>query len=174
MSGVLDALSIAVVVVIFALIFINGTILVSSIGTAFINSGAITNTMSTYGVFNSAINSIYVGDSAVILLYFGLWIVSILAASYLESETINLPLTIFMGIITIFVSFIISNAMHAVLANPLFSGVIAHFGMTQFLMANLGAFTALFVFIYALVILARPTFTGNAPGSSSGEPVISI
>ena len=168
MSGVLDALSIALVTIIFFMIFLNGTIIVSSIGSALLNAGAITNTMSTYNVFTSAINTVYAADTYTIFLYFSLWIVSILAAAYLESEVINLPLTVFMGIITIFISFIISNAMHAVMGNAIYSTIIMHFPQTIFLMANLGTVTTLFVFVYALVILARPMFQGGAPSGGGG------
>lgn len=174
MSGVLDVLSIGIVVCAFSLIFLNGTIIVQSIANGLLTAGAITPSMPTYGVFESAINTTYSFDTIVVLLYFGLWIISILAASFLESETINLPLTVFMGVVAIFLSFVISNVMHAVVGNPIFASVIAHFGQTQLLLANLGAFTALFVVVYSIVILARPTFTGNAPGGGGGTSTIII
>ena len=171
MSGVLDILSISILVCLFILIFLNGTIVVQNIATGLITANAITPSMPTYNVFESAINTIYSFDTAIILLYFGLFIISILAAAFLESESLNLPLTVFMGIIAIFISFIISNAMHAVVGNPIFATVIQHFGNTQLLLANMGALTAFFVIVYAIVILARPTFTGNAPGGGGGTTI---
>lgn len=172
MSGVLDILSISVTVCIFVLIFINGTIVVTSVANGMIAANAITPSMATYPVFVAVVNSIYSADTAVTLLYFGLWIVSIIAAAYLESETINFPLTIFMGVVTIFISFIISNAMHGVMGAAIFSTVISHFQYTQLIMANLGALTTFFVFVYSLVILARPTFTGGAPAGGGSNVFI--
>lgn len=127
--------------------------------------------MSTWGVFNSAINTIFAADTYIIFLYMGLWVISILAAAFLESEVLNLPLTIFAGVIVIFVSMIISNAAHTILRSAIYSTVIMHFGQTQFLLANLGSFSALFVLVYALVIIARPTFSGNAPSGGGGTIV---
>jgi hypothetical protein len=152
---------------VFALFGLTGAILVGNVGQAFVSSGAINNSMSTFGVFSSAINTIYSFDTLCILLYFGLWVISILAAAFLESEALNLPIAVFMGIITIFISFVISNAAHAIATNPIYATVIQHFGQTQLILANLGALTAVFVIIYALVILARPLYTGHAPGSHS-------
>jgi len=170
--SVLDALTIAITAILFALVFLNGTLIVTNVGTAFVSANAITPSMSTYGVFNSAINTIYVGDTLFVLLYMGLWIVAILAAAFIESETINLPLTIFLGVIIIIISFIISNAMHAVLGSPIFATVIQHFGDTQMILANLGAITAIFVFLYAVVILARPLYQGGLPGGGTSSTIM--
>ena len=168
----LDALTIGIAMILFVLIFLNGALIVNNIGSAFISANAITSSMSTYGVFISAMNTIYVGDTLAVLLYFGLWFVAVLAAAFIESETINLPLTIFLGVIIIITSFIISNAMHAVLGSPIYSTVIQHFKDTQFILANLGAITAIFVFVYALVILARPLYQGRLPGGGTSSTIL--
>ena len=145
----------------------NGAIIIQNIGNAFLSAGVINSSMPTYGVFLSAINTIYAADTWTVLLYFGLWVIAILAAAFLESETLNLPLTIFMGFAVVIVSFIISNAAHAVLGNPIYANVISHFGNTQLSLANLGALTLIFVFVYALVILARPLYSGGGVSRSS-------
>jgi hypothetical protein len=167
--SVLDGLTIGITVSIFILFFLNGTLVVGSVNSAFITLNAITPQMSTYNVYVSAINSIYGADTWVVILYFGLWIVAILTAAFLESDTINLPLGIFMGIITIIISFVISNAMHAIVANPAYSGIISHFTDTQLILANLGTFTALFIIVYVLVILARPLGGGGGISRNSIE-----
>ena len=165
--SVLDGIAIAITVSIFILFFVNGTVIVSSVGNSFISNGAITPSMPTYNVFISAINTIYGADTWVVLLYFGLWTIAILTAAFLESDTINLPLSIFMGIVTIIISFIISNVMHGIVDNSAYVNVISHFANTQLILANLGAFTALFVVVYALVILARPLNIGGGISRST-------
>lgn len=166
-----DGIAIGITFIIFVMFFINGSLIVSYIGAAFLNSGAITPQMATYNVFNSAIDTIYGADTWAVLLYFGLWVVAILAAAFLESEAINLPLSIFMGVITIIISFVLSNVMHAVVSNQAYASVIGHFANTQLILANLGAFTTLFVVVYALVILARPV-SGNGGISRSSIVVM--
>jgi len=170
--SVLDALTIAITSILFALFFLTGTLITTNVGTAFTSINAITPSMATYKVFNSSLNSIYVADTLFVLLYMGLWIVAILAAAFIESETINLPLTIFLGVIIIIISFIISNAMHAVLGSPIYATVIQHFGNTQMILANLGAITALFIFLYAVVILARPLYQGGLPGGGTSSTLV--
>jgi len=170
--SVLDALTISITAILFALFFLTGELITTNIGTAFTSINVITPSMPTYKVFNSAINTIYIGDTLFVLLYMGLWIVAILAAAFIESETINLPLTIFLGVIIIIISFIISNAMHAVLGSPIYATVIQHFGDTQMILANLGAITALFIFLYAVVILARPLYQGGLPGGGTSSTFV--
>ncbi|MEM3245732.1 MAG: hypothetical protein QXN16_03110 [Candidatus Micrarchaeaceae archaeon] len=169
--SVLDGISIAIVACLFILFFLNGAIIVSNVGNSFIANNDITPQMATYGVFTSAINTIYSADTLFVLLYFGLWMMAILAAAFIESEAINLPLTIFIGIIVIFVSFVISNVMRSVLSSPIYASVIQHFAYTQLLLANLGAITALFIFVYAIVILARPLYSGGVPGGGTRTSV---
>ena len=170
--SVLDALTISITAILFALFFLTGTLITTNVGTAFTSINDITPSMATYKVFNSSLNSIYVADTLFVLLYMGLWIVAILAAAFIESETINLPLTIFLGVIIIIISFIISNAMHAVLGSPIYATVIQHFGDTQLILANLGAITALFIFLYAVVILARPLYQGGLPGGGTRSTIM--
>lgn len=159
--SVLDGLAIGITACIFVMFFINGALIVENVGSAFIAAGAITPQMSTYNVFINSINTIYTADTWFVLLYFGLWTISILAAAFLESDMINFPLSIFMGAITIIISFVISNAMHAVISSLAYTSVISHFPATQLIMANLGTLTAFFVIVYALVILARPLAGGS-------------
>jgi hypothetical protein len=168
--SVMDGIAIGITVCIFILFFLNGAIIISNIGNAFLEANAINSSMPTYGVFITAIDTIYAADTWTVLLYFGLWFVAILAAAFLDTNTINLPLSIFMGVITVVIAFIISNVMHAVVGNPIYSPVIAQFSQTQFLLANLGAFTALFVLVYSIVILAHPLNTGG--GISHGTIVV--
>ena len=165
--SVLDGITIAITATIFILFLMNGAIIVGNIGSAFLSSNVISNTMATYPVFMAAIDTIYGADTWVVILYFGMWVIAILAAAFLESDAINLPLSIFMGIITIIVSFIISNAMHAVVGSSIYTSVISHFGNTQLILANLGALTTIFVLVYALVILARPLSSGGGISRST-------
>ncbi len=167
--SILDTISIAIVTVIFVLVFLNGAILVQNVGTAFENANAINPGMSTYPVFISAINTIYSADTATVLLYISLWIIVIILGAWLDSEPISLPFAIFMGVICIMVSFVISNAMHAVMGNAIYATVIQNFSQTQYLMANLGALTALLVLVYSIVILARPQYGGGGIGGSRIE-----
>ncbi|MEM3247682.1 MAG: hypothetical protein QW207_04070, partial [Candidatus Micrarchaeaceae archaeon] len=146
-------------------------IIVSNVGNAFLANNDITPQMATYSVFTSSINTIYSADTLFVLLYFGLWTMAILAAAFIESETINLPLTIFVGVAVIFLSFIISNVMRSVLSSQIYASVIQHFPNTQLLLANLGALTTLFIFVYALVILARPLYSGGVPGGGTRTTV---
>lgn len=165
--SVLDGIAIGITISIFIMFFINGALVISSVATAFSSLNVITPQMSTYGVYTADLNIIYGADTWAVLLYFGLWFIAILTAAFLESDAINLPLSIFMGVITIIISFVISNAMHAVLSNPAYATVISHFPNTQLILGNLGAFTALFVIVYAIVILARPISGGGGISRST-------
>ena len=59
MSSIIDGLAIGIVVSIFAMIFLVGTMIVQNVNAAFITSNAITPSMSTYHVYTADINSVY-------------------------------------------------------------------------------------------------------------------
>jgi len=161
----MDGLIIAITIFAFALIIINGMLVVQGVINGISNAGVITPNMATYNLFVSDGQIIYSFDVGILLLYFGLFIVAILSAAFLESQTINLPIGIFMGVVTIFISFIISNIAHGIFTQPAYAGVIGHIPNTILLFANLPIYTAIFIAMYVTVIVARPLITtsGKSP-----------
>ncbi len=164
----LDYLAIAIVVLAFSMVVLTGALVTQNIFTGLLNSSAITPSMPTYKLFTDTSHVIYSLDLGIVLLYFGMCIISVFAAAYLESEPINLPLSIFFGIVTILISFVISNAAHAIMGSSEFSSVIGSYPNTLILFADLPVFTALFILLYAAVIIARPYIGSHGSVANMG------
>ena len=164
----LDGLAIGITTLAFTMIIVTGILIIQPVFSGIESSGAITNTMPTYGVFVADAQVIYSFDVLITMFYFGAFIISILAAGFLESDPVNLPLGIFMGVATIFISFIISNAAHAILAQPAFADVVGHIPNTLELFVNLPIYTALFILLYVAVTVARPLLRGGSNPTSTG------
>lgn len=83
----------------------------------------------------------------------------------LPLNSLTIPLTFAIMIITVIVSFIFSNSISAFFTNQIFSTVVPYFGQVIQINANLGLYEIIFIFIYMIILAARIKLSGGGTSS---------
>ena len=98
---------------------------------------------------------LYDFDYVIFFVFIALAASALILAGYLNSDPRNYAVGFLVLIILTFISFYLSNALHAVMAQPTFAYAAAHMPYSLNLIANLPLYMGLFLFIYLVMVLLK-------------------
>ena len=128
---------------------------------------SISGTTSPLNATNSILNNYPKFDNLLPFVIIMIMIGVLLAAAVVPTNPIVIPLTFITMLITLLLTFMTSNAAHALLGSTIFSSVVGDFPTIEYMWANFAPIE--FVFFLALMIIEAMRSRSSGGGYSGGN-----